>query len=248
MQSIPSFVTFLRDTNIDNFFDVSSGNFFKVILFTDKNSIPGLFNALSKDYHTRMDFGIVMKNSAPGLADRFQVAEFPEIWVFTGSAQNKEKYDGPTKYFSIRRFLYKHLQAHTPPVPGSQAPPQHEFVRITADNSEEICPQTSLCVVSLVKENEVGDLRHMMSNVMEKYMRTKFRFGWMSEENNSGWKNALNLQGSESPKLIVWNPKKNKIVEYDGTFDLQSIANFLDRVLGGDKRWANVNGKLPSIV
>ncbi len=48
--------------------------------------------------------------------------------------------------------------------------------------------------------------------------------------------------------MVVINPKKKAYVNYVGAYDLEHISEFLERVLGGQKRLLLLPGPLPAVV
>jgi len=67
----------------------------------------------------------------------------------------------------------------------------------------------------------------------------KFTFSWVDENRQAKFRAGLPFTSTtpNDVRLVVINPKRLKFVEHDGKLEASAISSFLDRVLGGDKKW-----------
>eukprot|EP01090_Pellita_catalonica_P020574 TRINITY_DN7422_c0_g1_i1.p1 TRINITY_DN7422_c0_g1~~TRINITY_DN7422_c0_g1_i1.p1 ORF type:complete len:526 (+),score=92.32 TRINITY_DN7422_c0_g1_i1:64-1641(+) len=251
LREIPNFVTILREGNVDSF--LGANVMPKVLLFTTspKRKVPSIFRALSKDYRTRMEFGIVFVD-IPELMERFQLAleeaeallepredsdeegasEYPKILVLDKKGADKKLYRGPSKYLNIRRFLYRHITERKEDVP------KKDVYELKAENQQLLCSKNLrfLCVISfLPTSTDATSIDHTYQQLMNRYSQSKFQFLYVTDETNEAFKEEI-LNGKDSP-VVVWNPRRNKALYYTGNYNFEELTIFLDRILGGDLRW-----------
>ena len=95
----------------------------KVLLFTDKRSVPTLFKALALEYRDRLAFGCV-KSTDAALVAKYGVTQFPSVLVLPAAAASKSKTEGegedksePVRYTGKVAFdaLNAFLRKHAPP-------------------------------------------------------------------------------------------------------------------------------------
>lgn len=63
----------------------------------------------------------------------------------------------------------------------------------------------------------------------------------------AGFTKFFNLY-SGFPAVVVLHPKKKAYVPYVGAYDVEHLSEFLDRVLGGQKRLMQLPSALPALV
>lgn len=156
-----------------------AGRLGKVLLFTDKTSVPTLFKALALEYRGRLSFGYV-KSSDAALVAKYGVTQFPAVLVVPrpgkGKSEGKDasesesepvRYTGKVAVDALNAFL----RAHAPPaVPryGAEAdaedaaaggatarpvdPAEYELQRITgaADWAAHCVGRAGLCAVAVL--------------------------------------------------------------------------------------------------
>ena len=80
---------------------VKSSAFNKTVLFTDKDSVPSMFKALSAQFRDRMQFAVVWKNQTE-LANKYNVKFFPTILTF--SRGKTFEYDGEIAFEDLKWY------------------------------------------------------------------------------------------------------------------------------------------------
>lgn len=97
-----SFVSIVTANNYNDFMDRDKDNF-KVILITNKKSIPPIYKALSK-YKDNFSYGLIRESES--LAKEFKPPQIPAIGVITGRYDySVDYYDGEQKLEKIKDFL-----------------------------------------------------------------------------------------------------------------------------------------------
>lgn len=88
---------------------VKAAAFNKTVLFTDKDSVPSMFKALSAQFRDRMQFGVVWKNQTE-VANKYNVKFFPTILTF--SRGKTFEYDGEIAFEDLKWYygLYASLE------------------------------------------------------------------------------------------------------------------------------------------
>src|SRR5690606_26378996 len=152
-----------------------------------------------------------------------------------GAETRAEKYDGPIKYLNIRRFLYRHLKERMSARPGNIPAQPADFNELNKEPKDELCG-TALCVVVFMEKGEesVAQSLEVAGKLAERFSKDNFRVVWVDgTKNSAAWRalRASQLAGIE-PKVVVWNAKRGKVVEYDGSFEFDRVADFLDKVIG----------------
>jgi hypothetical protein len=80
---------------------VKSPAFNKTVLFTDKESVPSMFKALSAQFRDRLQFAVVWKNQTE-LATKYNVKFFPTILTF--SRGKTFEYDGEIAFDDLKWY------------------------------------------------------------------------------------------------------------------------------------------------
>eukprot|EP00340_Litonotus_pictus_P005113 CAMPEP_0170519096 /NCGR_PEP_ID=MMETSP0209-20121228/4628_1 /TAXON_ID=665100 ORGANISM="Litonotus pictus, Strain P1" /NCGR_SAMPLE_ID=MMETSP0209 /ASSEMBLY_ACC=CAM_ASM_000301 /LENGTH=759 /DNA_ID=CAMNT_0010804895 /DNA_START=8 /DNA_END=2287 /DNA_ORIENTATION=- len=77
--NVPDYSVSLNNDNIDEFLNNSDCN--KLLLFTDRDSTPLLYRALSGRFYDRIKFGLVKKEQRD-ILNRFRVRQFPTLLMY----------------------------------------------------------------------------------------------------------------------------------------------------------------------
>lgn len=248
VKAIPSYVTEVKkmeDFNALRPKDSSSPAL--VLLFTDKKKVPPMLSALSKDYKDKIKFGIVYAASSPEVVSNpefFGLVEegsYPALLLVEPAKMSK--YKGTISYLDIRRYLLTTLRGSPAAASRSSTVPQHIF-ELNKGNLPHACSaeNKALCVIALVSPSMSSkEVVGVLEKVQSKYGQDgKFTFSWVDEKQHSNFRAGFPFATSSSPDvvhLVVINPKRLKFVEHEGKLDASSVSSFLDRVLGGDKKW-----------
>jgi len=247
VKAIPSYVTEVK--KMEDFRalrpkDSSSQGL--VLLFTDKKKVPPMLSALSKDYKDKLKFGIVYASSSPEVVSNgeffglVEEGQYPALLVVEPAKMTK--YKGNISYLDIRRYLLGTLRGSPTSGSRSSTVPQHIF-ELNKGTLPHACSAEAkaLCVVAFVSPSTPSrDVVTILEKVQSKYGQDgKFTFSWVDERRQSQFRAGLPFvsQSPEKVQLVVINPKRLKFVEHEGKLEASAISSFLDRVLGGDKKW-----------
>ena len=77
----------------------------KVLLFSDRDTVPSLYKAVTSAFRGRLDFGIVWKNQTD-IVEKYGVKWFPTLLVL--EADRRLEYDGDLNFEELHRFLVSH--------------------------------------------------------------------------------------------------------------------------------------------
>jgi hypothetical protein len=68
-----------------------------VILFSKKTKTPPIFKALTSEFKDRLRFGFVAVDTAPGLAEKYEITKFPSIIVLNSFDRISKEIIEPTE-------------------------------------------------------------------------------------------------------------------------------------------------------
>ena len=99
----------------------AAGRLAKVLLVTDKTSVPTLFKALALEYRNRLAFGCA-RSSDSALVAKYGVTQFPAVLVLpaskgTGTDEDQSepvRYTGKITFDALNAFLRKHAPPAVP--------------------------------------------------------------------------------------------------------------------------------------
>ncbi|EPZ34216.1 thioredoxin-domain-containing protein [Rozella allomycis CSF55] len=117
--NIQSFVKTLTSKPTEEKSSLAASKFFddgknsdkpRIILFSDKASVPFLFKALSADFYKKAIFGFV-SNKDDVLVNEFKVESFPTILFFKNSKdKSPEIYSGEMKAKELKKYIKEYIK------------------------------------------------------------------------------------------------------------------------------------------
>jgi protein disulfide-isomerase A6 len=257
---IPNFAQLLTAANEEKFF---SGNekMAKVVLFTDKDKTPLLYKALAVEFRRGLEFGEI-RSDQRALVKRFNVNKFPTVLVVPAAGAEPVAYSGSIQFEPIKKFLLPYAKAPQREEPKNPEPPKEEpieqnwdVVRITSTAGfKEACIEGKvICVLAVLDPYNFPDEQDQHENTLvelaEKY-KGRAHFMWLGVAEQPELIKALDLR-SGFPALVAINPRlvhgKTRFTRFVGSFDLDSVSNFLESVLFGRKGSVELEG-VPPIV
>jgi len=249
---IPNFVHKVDAKAEEKFLGNSLG---KVLLFTDKKSVPTLFKALALEYRNRLHFGCI-KSSEKELVEKYKVEKFPTVLVLPKGEETQVAFDGKVGFDPLNTFLKK----YAPPARNMRGaeesqeesnfgpakpidPKEYELKRITnADEWKENCVDRSgMCAVAILDPyNYPDDLprqEELLKQLAEQYLG-KLHLMWFAAREQPSFCEAFGI--SNFPALVLVNPSRNdkhktRFSLFRGAFDDESLSDYFDRFLSGGR-------------
>jgi len=259
--ALPSFVTAVTSKNYDNFV---SSDLAKVLLFTDKPQTTSLYKAVSVEFKGTLAVGEV-KKSETALVEQFKVTSFPTLLVLKDKDSEPVVYTEKLSPEQIQKFLRPFAKGGKPSSSSSssstsssssasdEAAAKPEVHRVKNQQQfEDACLSKGFtCVVNVVDEENAGEAENVvnakvMQGVAEKHFK-RFSFVTIDGVKQAGFTKFFNLY-SGYPAVVILHPKKKAYVPYVGAYDVEHLSEFLDRVLGGQKRLMVLPAALPTLV
>jgi hypothetical protein len=270
---IPDFTVRITKENVDSFITTDPTKP-KVILFSNKKTVPTMWKALSSEtvFKRTVKFGFATEEDAEIVA-KFKVKKYPTIIMQRGSkAEIKESYSGEMKFLAIKDWVNLHSESGMGDKVGGaggsaqeetsieEAKPWlvQEVPELTAKSHQDVCFKgEGLCVIYL-KDGEISaEETNMLTGLSKKFTSqlsdrgAKMKWMWMNLAIETEYKTLFDP--SETPSAVVFNPHKRlRFCKLDHGEDSEikgdtaGISNLLDKVLGGDARFKIVPGqKLP---
>lgn len=103
LTQMPFFGTELSYRNLQWFLERPTLH--KVLLFSDRDTVPSLYKAITSAFRGRLDFGIVWKNQTD-IVEQYAVKWFPTLLVLKDG--RRVEYDGDLSFEELHRFLGPH--------------------------------------------------------------------------------------------------------------------------------------------
>eukprot|EP00397_Hematodinium_sp_SG-2012_P039187 GEMP01042750.1.p1 GENE.GEMP01042750.1~~GEMP01042750.1.p1 ORF type:complete len:410 (+),score=86.24 GEMP01042750.1:42-1271(+) len=263
---IPDFTKVLNDDDFDAWVTTDPSKP-KVILFSEKESVPTILKALSSEtvFRRTVNFAL-MSSKNDKTHKKMKVKNMPAILMIRGTkAEIKEWYKGDLKYEDIKNWvnLYSesgmgdavHSGSGATTVEESKPWLVAEIPELTGKSHQDICFKgEGLCLIYLNKgpiiDEKVLDLLTSLKSKFTSHVAdrgAKWKWMWVDLELE---KNFFELFGEpELPGVVVFNPHKRLrwTKQESGPATESSINGLLDKILGGDARFTIVKGqKLPS--
>jgi len=233
-----------------------SNNLGKVLLFTDKKSVPTLFKALALEYRNRLHFGWI-KNTEEELVKEHKVEKFPTVLVQKKGEETFTAFDGKVNFDTLNAFLKEYAPAprnmYAENQPSTEEeelvsakpidPTEYELKRITsADDWKVNClNRAGVCAVAILDPyNYPDDLsrqEELLTKLAETYMG-KLHLMWFAAREQPAVCETLGI--SNFPSLALVNPartekQKTRVSLFRGAFDDETISDYFDRFLMGGR-------------
>jgi len=270
---MPDKVTKLTKENTDTFLS-SNPSEPKLLLFSNKKSIPTMWKALSVDtvFKRTVKFGFVSEDETD-IVQRFKVKKFPTVIMQRGGkGETKETYKGELKFMALKDWVNPYAESGMgDKMAGAggagkeesmeEAKPWlvQEVPELTLKSHKDVCFKgEGLCVIYLKDGAATQADMDMLTGLSKKFTSqlsdrgAKMKWMWMNLAVESSYKDLF--QPAQLPSAVVFNPHKRlrfttmdhgEDNEIKG--DQQGIEKLLDKVLGGDARFKMVPGqKLPA--
>jgi protein disulfide-isomerase A6 len=186
--------------------------------------------------------------TSPGgtpLCGRYEVDGYPSIKVFgKGAKYDAEEYQAGRTKPLIVSYATKLLAEYQPPA---------EIAQLTSDEElKETCGGVSLCVIAFLpnildsgaegRNGEIADLKRL-SGMLKK---VKMAYLWAEGYQHPQLEQALEVGGTGYPALVLYNQKKGRFVPFSGSYSVDNIKLFVDRVMKGRERTLAVSS-MPTI-
>ncbi|KAF4715494.1 hypothetical protein FOZ63_032532 [Perkinsus olseni] len=264
----------LDTANVDTFL-TTDASMPKVLLFTEKDTPPPMFKALSNEFRKEMQFGLVNVKKQADLAKRFGVKKAPKILLQQAVGKKPEAYKGEISYIPIADWVNLHREtfsrgggfeesAKTGSYSESEAPSRpwlvQEIPEVTKRSAKHVCFDggEGHCVIflkdgQLSKEEEDGlvELKNRFTSQLEN-RGAKLRWVWLDVSKEPAWAEMFGI--AKFPNVVVFNPHKRlRFCKFDDDDeehkgDKDGVEYLVEKVLGGDGRFKIVKGqKLPEL-
>lgn len=135
-----------------------------------------------------------------------------------------------------------------------------ELELISSNKSlEDLCVKTNkkLCVIAFLdaKENEASKKSYENSmkiykDIHLKHSNKPYNFGWVNATCHETFSSLFNVNSASLPNLIAYVPSREVYTGLVGTFDLENIEDFIDKVIKGKANFYRINKdsiKMPDI-
>jgi len=153
-------------------------------------------------------------------------------------------------FLDLRKWLVKFARS----VPSFSKPAADLALKeLKASTIQDICPAETniICAIAFLPKSQLEN-QHLLETLKilgRKYQNDRFIFTLADEHKQHKFKKALLEGASESsPRLIVWNAKKNRVITYDGDLEVEALSTFLDVLVGGGRRWTRLSSSPTSLV
>jgi len=249
---LPNFVHKVDQPSEEKFLDDPLG---KVLLFTDKRSVPTLFKALALEYRNRLKFGWI-KNTEKELVEKYGVENFPTVLVQKKDDTTFYKFGGKVGFDALNDFLKpyaprpRNMYAQNTPEEEENVvsakpidPTEFELKRITsAEDWQANCVERSgLCGVAVLDPyNYPEDLpkQEELLNELATQYTGKLHLMWFAAREQPSFCEALGI--SNFPSFMLINPartesQKTRVSHFRGAFDEESLSSYFDRFLAGGR-------------
>jgi len=268
---IPDFSVRVTKDNADTFLTTDPTKP-KALLFTNKKGVPTIWKALSSEtvFKRTVKFGIVHEDETD-IVQRFKVKKFPSVLLQRGGQVGKtEAYKGDMSFSGLKDWVNLHSESGMgDKVAGARGGQEEEIEEakpwlvqeipeLTAKSQKDICFKgEGLCVIYLADGAISAAETEMLSGLSKKFTSqlsdrgAKMKWMWINLKIEAAYKELF--APAMLPSAVVFNPHKRLRFakldhgeDNDVKGDEQSISNLMDKVLGGDARFAMVKGqKLP---
>lgn len=241
-----SYVHQIDNDKIEKFFSTQP-DIPHALVFSSITKTSSLLKSLSMKYHGKILFGEV-RNTQTDLVEKYQVKSFPSVLLFTESSQeNPIRLEGekPTPD-ALHKFFEEHIKNinpkkeesnnETPNRPVQQPKKSKNWIVGTSND----CENNKLCVLIYTKLNEAHEIsdeeQRNLANLILKLYGNDPKFSFVLSESDE-YKEVFKID--ERPSYVLYNKKRSKYTTPE-KFEEKDIRLLMDRVLGGDAVYKNV--------
>uniref|UniRef100_A0A0G4FSV8 DnaJ homolog subfamily C member 10 n=1 Tax=Chromera velia CCMP2878 TaxID=1169474 RepID=A0A0G4FSV8_9ALVE len=238
-KEMPHKVTVVKtNEDLDNLINKSPEKA-KVLLLTEKASMPPTIKSLSYEFDGKLLIGFASKKDAPDVVEWLGPPKIPSVLHLTD-------YDDPKKGEWLKTTSREGLSLAFSRISMAKRPGAsfRELLKTRVDNGE--CSETDgqYCFILLLKgKSAQGDPVHdLMKKTSEKFKNDAAKFAWVDAELQKGFASAFG--GVDCPKnvgwgdkchtLIAYRPKRKKFKKFEGNVrDQAAVDSFVDNVVSG---------------
>jgi len=246
---------------------LEAGKASRMLLLTEKTSIPDLWRALSTEFQDDVEAGIVTKSDKSLAAKEFGVDTLPSIIV--RNEGQLHKYVGTLNMPSISAWIQKTMGIELPSPEAAarkakEAKQKQEEARrkqmeerkkvhslTTNSQFEDLCAKGStICAVSFIAKHatpeEVERTETTTQALAEKYAAkaaSPYRFAVIDTRGGHATQKFINSFGvsEDLPMgLVAMAPKRSRYQVMVGVFDEEHITEFLDNLIRGKIKTASI--------
>lgn len=251
---IKSYVTEVKDENAAEFL-ASDAIVPKVLLFTDKQSLPLIYRALSNAFHAKMNFGIV-RNDQKELLSTYNIKAFPKLILIKPNERKPYVFDKEINYTNLKDFLNIYSEQYVPKSTdkiSDTKPWLFEAIpELTDASAKDVCLglEKTLCVILFHPGQppvEIIDLLKNLKNSYDNNLNTfAFKFSWIDSNKHSDWNDKLEVSDINTPTIRILNPgRRKRFLKLEDNVSQSSIEALFEKIFGGDARFTNLKGDIP---
>jgi len=205
-----------------------------------------------------------VQKSEDALVKRFDVKKFPQLLVLKDATAAPLVFDGKLSHESLFTFLEPHA-AKVQNQQGQQQQqgkksqtkvetevlkPEVHALKNQKDFEEKCVNKSGICLIALLDPlDEVtphAQQLQTLQKVADKYYK-QFRTMWLNGPQQFQFTESFSGLASGFPQIFILNPSKLRYTPHLGSFDAESIGEFLKSILQGSKRNIPLQ-KLPTLV
>jgi len=103
-----------------------------------------------------------------------------------------------------------------------------------------LCTGNKFCAILLLEEEVLSENRQdLLKQLLEKYVRDKYRFCWTNRGNTEKARGVM----SRDAKFAIYNPKSHKVV-WTNAEQFGEINKFMENVISGGVKWTKLDAPL----
>ena len=226
MQDFTSVVT---HENLEAFLNASPKT--KLLLFSDKKEVPPLMKALSKEFRTTLDIGMV-KDYTGDVKRRYNIASTPSIIILKNSNAEVVPFNGPIGVQPLSEFIRLHRDL-TASQTGKKKAQKLAEVASVDDVFKNGCGAMSknICVFIVTHSAaEKEKARTESTKVLESLSDSPIVLLLLDAANI----NLGSLGLGPSTRLIAVKPSKDRLYSQEApSYHTSDLMNLIDKIIGG---------------
>ncbi|BDA46353.1 probable protein disulfide-isomerase DDB_G0275025 [Coccomyxa sp. Obi] len=275
MEAFPSFVTRISAATMQTFLGPDP-TVPCVILFTDKDTTPPVFAALSVNLRKYRYKFADAHSSDTALMSQFNIKKVPTMVIVHMKPGEEEaaakegklglqQYPGPLKYPYMHSFLatFAGMLGAAPPggdgepsfmdvigdAQAASAPIEVPQAATNADLRARCIDQSGLCVLALLDANDPNFEKQLgiVRGVGGRWKKQPLHFSWVDAARQGRFLSAFGLSTSDIPTVVTFSPKKLRGAQLTGAYSMEGIHQLLDGLFSG-KIHSSPFQELPELV